>query len=494
MATACDFVNLRASASTGAAIRAQVRTGTAVTVVATVTGTRWTVACPRSAAASTWYRISAIGGRSVSSLYGVSYLYGATALFAPAPGGSTATPTPAGITPLGATVTFFGRGYGHGVGLSQYGARGRALDGQDAATILAHYFQGTTIGTVPLDTQIRVLVLESAVPTAASPLIVVGRGGGWTLDGIDATFPADARLRLLPVAEGEGGTWRALVDAADGSILSDTIIGKSIRVRPASDETTLQLWSKPSAYDLFRGVLRIVGTTTVDVVNELPLETYLRGVVPAEMPSSWPVESIRAQAIAARSYAAFRLRPGSGTFDVYDDTRSQVYQGVRREQPTTDAALEASAGQVLRSGSAIVNAFFHSTGGGATEDNENAFVSSSGARVAGPVSYLRGSADRRPDGTAFDDGAPYATWRSASYSIDALSAIFAADPRTDVGTLLGLDLRDRGVSGRLVSITLVGTTGSRTVSGDVFRAVFSAHRPAADPVLRSNLLDLSPIP
>jgi stage II sporulation protein D len=146
------------------------------------------------------------------------------------------------------------------------------------------------------------------------------------------------------------------------------------------------------------------------------------------------------------------------------------------------------------SGPTIINALFHSTGGGATESNENVYTSASGKRTGRPVSYLRGALDRRPDGTPFDSSAPYAAWTSRTYSRAQLSAWFAADQRTNVGELLAIDLHDRGVSGRLVSVTLVGSAGSRTVSGEVFRAVFNKGRPAADPSLKSTLLDTAPIP
>jgi len=211
------------------------------------------------------------------------------------------------------------------------------------------------------------------------------------------------------------------------------------------------------------------------------------------MPSSWPSEARIAQTIAARSYAAYRLHPSSGTFDVYDDTRSQVYRGVHAEMAASDATITATANQVLRSGTALVNALFHSTGGGATENNENVFVSSTGAKVAGPVSYLRGSPDRNASGAAYDAAAPYATWQTATYTISQLSSIFAADSRTAVGTLISLELSNRGVSGRLISVTLNGTGGSRTVSGQVFVNVFNGHRPSADPPLRSTLLGLAPV-
>jgi stage II sporulation protein D len=238
----------------------------------------------------------------------------------------------------------------------------------------------------------------------------------------------------------------------------------------------------------------IAAGSAVDVVNELPLESYLRGVVPAEMPTSWPLEARIAQTIVARSYAVYQTRPTAGTFDVYDDTRSQVYLGARQEKPEADAVIASTAGQVLRSGSSIVNALFHSTAGGATEHNENVFVSPTGARVAVPMSYLRGSPDRDPTGISYDAAAPSATWQTRAYSADELSAIFATDSRTNVGTLTGLDLRNRGVSGRLISVVLIGTAGTRTVSGTVFAAAFNAGKLSTDAAIRGTLLDVVPIP
>jgi stage II sporulation protein D len=250
-----------------------------------------------------------------------------------------------------------------------------------------------------------------------------------------------------------------------------------------------------ATYDTYRGSLRVIRSgARVDVVDELSIELYLKGVVPAEMPSSWPVAARTAQTIAARSYASYHLRPGTGTFDVYPDTRSQVYLGVRVETGAASQVIAATSGQVLRSGGAIANALFHSTGGGATEHNENAFVSATGAKIAGPVPYLRGSSDRDAKGASYDAGSPYATWKTKTYTLARLSAILAADSRTNVGTLKALDLRARGISGRLVKVTLVGTTRTTTVSGAVFVAAFNAHRPAGDPPMRSTLFALAPIP
>jgi stage II sporulation protein D len=410
-----------------------------------------------------------------------------------APGAVVGRERTIGVIGIPPETTFFGRGWGHGVGMSQYGARGRAIAGQSATEILAHYYVETTLGTIAPATPIRVLILAGFAATAANPAIVHGRGGSWTIDGVATTFPADAKLTLAPTAPG-ATTWTLRVYSAGGTRLHASTVSGTLAVRPAAEASLLQLDSKPSSYDTYRGVLRIYLSTTVKVVNELGLDAYLLGVVPVEMPSSWPVEALKAQAIAARSYAARRLRPGESTYDVFDDTRSQVYRGSEAERAATNAVVAATSGRILKSGSAIANALFHSTGGGATEHNENVFVSPTGAIVSAPVSYLRGSPDRASDGTAYDAGAPLATWKTAAYNRDALTTIFAADARTNVGSLGRLDLSRRGVSGRLISVTLVGAGGTRTVSGDVFRAVFNANKPASDPELRSTLFATAPIP
>ena len=578
----CDAVNLRTGPATTYARKTSVNEGAKLTVVATVAGGSYSTTCITALSGNTWHRISAINGRSVSSLYGVTYLYGASKLFkavvtptpapttaptaapaTPAPtaagtttpsatpsaaptagptGAPTATPsaaptagpttaptsgpsaspdagspapsvTPAptvGPTPtptpqptpqpivLPASVTFHGRGYGHGVGMSQYGAYGRALDGHTAAQIIGHYYKGTTVGTVA-NSQVRVLVLAGFKSTSANPVQVYGRGGSWKLDGVDKTFPADARLRFWGTVSGTTTTWKVLVTAPDGTTLHSATTGNFVRVRQNNSATTLQLWSKPSAYDRYRGVLRLFGrqdgSAAVNVINELPMETYLRGVVPAEVSASWPIEAVKAQAITARSFAE-RHRSSTGTFDMYDDTRSQMYLGFLGEKAGSNAAITATAGQVVKTSTGgIANTLYHSASGGWTENNENVFVSSTGARIAGVYSYLRGVSDRRADGTSFDVASPFDTWKTKTYSLSQLQAWFAADARTNVGTLVALDLRNRGVSGRLISVTLIGANGTKkTVSGDVFRAVFNAHRPAGDPMFRSTLFDVVPIP
>ncbi len=399
----------------------------------------------------------------------------------PAP---TPTPDP--------TITFYGRGYGHGVGMSQYGARGRALAGQDAPTILAHYYPGTTLGTTDPVRPVRVLVLHAFKPTAAVPLRLYGRGGSWTIDGVVGTWPTNGMLLVTRTATG----YRIVVRSAKGATLLSRTTAADLRVRPVNPASgRIQVWSKPGSYDTYRGTIRLRASSAgIDAVDEVGLDAYLLGVVAAEMPSGWPAEALKAQAIASRSYAARRLHPTTGIWDLYDDTRSQVYRGSIGEKPTTTAAVTATVGRVVRSGSSIANTLYHSTGGGATENNENVFVSATGAIVAGPVSYLRGSPDRAPDGTAYDAAAPRATWQTAAYTMAQLSGIFGADPRTNAGALTKLDLSRVGVSGRLIRVILTGSLGSKTVSGDVFRSVFNTRSPAADPYMWSTLVATAPIP
>jgi len=552
-AARCDSVNLRSGPSTTYAIKKSVAAGTQVTVVATVSGGSYSTTCLGvTSSGSSWLRITAISGKTVSSLYGVTYVYGASTLFkavviptapptgtpapspqasgsgapsattspsaSPGPSGSpaapgspdpsaspstsptpspTPTPTPPGPTTLGASVTFYGRGYGHGVGLSQYGAYGRAAAGETYQTILAHYYRSTTLGASS-STQIRVLVLSGFATSSTNPLKLYGLGGTWTVDGIATIFPADALARLIPAVSGSTVTWKLVVTSSTGAALYSGATTGNIRLRPAGTSTVLRLYSKPSSYDRYRGVLHVrtsTGSTAVSVVNEVGLEDYLKGVVPSEMSSSWPAAALKAQAIAARSYAVRRLHPTTGTYDVFDDTRSQVYHGVLAEKSTTTSAVIGTAGIVLKYGSSVANALYHSAGGGATESNQNVFNSATGAITSSPVAYLQGSMDRDATGAAYDHASPYATWHTATYSLAQVQAFFAADSRTNVGTLVALDLTHRGVGERLISVTLYGANGStKTVSGSVFLSVFNAQRPSSDAPMRDTLFDLAPIP
>src|SRR4051794_28947255 len=415
----------------------------------------------------------------------------------------TATPFPAPsfpttITTLAPTVRFYGRGWGHGVGMSQYGARGRALAGEKAEQILAAYYHGSTISTVTPTRAIRVLVLASYPAPAAAPLQITGRGGTWALSSAPGlVFPAAAVLtawRETRTIDGVASTrWRVQVVASSGTkLFSGDVTGTPV-VRPLQGGTSLQVDSRTSAFDRYRGTLSLLlSPSAAGVVNTLGLDAYLRGVVPVEMPPGWPVQALRAQAIAARSYAADHLRP-TQAWDVFDDTRSQVYRGIEGEAGSTNTIIAADPGKVLRSGTTIVNAVFHSTGGGATENSEYVFVSSTGTPGT-KVAYLRGILDEPATGSPYDRASPYFSWSTSPLTRSQLSAVLARDPRTAVGDLQRLDLRRRGVSGRLYQVVVYGSTATKTVSADTFRSVYNAWRPSGSAMLRSNLFNTSPLP
>ncbi|HWX97919.1 MAG TPA: SpoIID/LytB domain-containing protein [Solirubrobacteraceae bacterium] len=187
----------------------------------------------------------------------------------------------------------------------------------------------------------------------------------------------------------------------------------------------------------------LVGTK----VRKIPLERYVRGVVAAEMPSGWPLPALEAQAIASRTYA-LTAHAGGSRFDVYSDTRSQVYLGVAAETAATNAAVSATAGRiVLYNGRPAVTYFFASSGG-MTESIENAFLGSQ----AEP--WLRGVSDPYNRGAAFN-------WRivmSFKAAATRLSGLFK-------GSFRGIGVIRRGVSPRIVSAETLGTGGVTPLSG-----------------------------
>ena len=182
-------------------------------------------------------------------------------------------------------------------------------------------------------------------------------------------------------------------------------------------------------------------------VLRVPLERYVRGVVSAEMPSGWPLAALQAQAVASRTYA-LTSHAGGSRFDVYSDTRSQVYLGVAAETSPTNAAVAATAGQiVLYKGKPAITYFFASSGG-MTENIENSFVGSQ------PEPWLLGVAD------PYDRG-PASSWKLAiSFSSAAAQLKGLAK-----GAFRGIEVLKRGVSPRIVSALILGSAGSTPVSG-----------------------------
>ena len=293
------------------------------------------------------------------------------------------------------TFTFSGRGWGHGVGLSQYGARGRSLAGWSAARILAHYYPGTTLGVAP-PRRVRVLL------SSGRRKIAMQSRGAWRAIGarVDGR-PVAARLVV-----GSAYTLKALpggrVALARGP-RRVAVFGGPVRVQPTVRGGVVA-WGpgRPEGSRRYRGEFRVVPDGAhLTLVNVVGLEDYLRGVVPREVPASWADDSftaVVAQAVAARSYAIATMSRAAATYDVFDDDRSQVYGGVSGEDSRTTRAVVRTRATVLKYRGAVITAFFFSTSGGRTESAANIF----GAAAARP--YLVSV----PDG--YDRISPLHVW------------------------------------------------------------------------------------
>jgi SpoIID/LytB domain protein len=186
-------------------------------------------------------------------------------------------------------------------------------------------------------------------------------------------------------------------------------------------------------------------------VVRVPLERYVRGVVAAEMPASWPLAALEAQAIASRSYA-LTAHAGGARFDVYSDTRSQVYRGAAAEAATSNAAVAATAGQIVLYQGAPVATYYFASSGGMTEDNENSFLGST------PEPWLRAVAD------AYETKA--SEWK-VSIGFATAAARLGGLVR---GTLRGIEVLQRGASPRIVAAEVLGSRGDVPVSGPELEA------------------------
>ena len=197
----------------------------------------------------------------------------------------------------------------------------------------------------------RVLVLEAAAlrlrADAEQPLLVAGLGS------------SEQRLRALSLRKQRGQLQLTLEGRSRRSV--SLALKRELRVRSADPRG---IWLGKRRY---RGELRVrsVGAG-LQVVNHLRVEDYLASVVGSEMPESWPLAALQAQAVAARTYALAQHGKAGG-FDLKATVASQVYRGVESETANTLKAVESTHSLVLVHGGKLIDAVFHSSSGGATE-------------------------------------------------------------------------------------------------------------------------------
>ncbi len=213
----------------------------------------------------------------------------------------------------------------------------------------------------------------------------------------------------------------------------------------------------------YRGrVLVLSQGNSLTAVNYVDLEQYLYSVVGAEMPPSWPLEALKAQAVAARSYVLYRRqREGNAQYDVGGSTTWQVYKGLESETESTQIAVESTRNQVLTYNGQIIEAVFHSSSGGHTENVEDVW--------SRPLPYLRGVQD-------YDAGAPVYQW-SQTLSVDEVSRAI-----TGIGRIYRVIPQQVTPRGRVREIRVEGDAGSRVLTGNDFRNALN---------LRSTLFSVS---
>lgn len=307
------------------------------------------------------------------------------------------------------------------------------------------------------------------------------------------TFFARVAFRNTAIAQGHAGTdsfWKvvavgsAVYRVTNGSTVAETT--NPVRVTSSTGIVTIN-----GAQYRGKGEAIVNGSGSLAGVNELPVELYLYGVVPRELgPIAYPeIEAQKAQAIAARTYAlaGFNKRASDG-YDLRATTDDQVYGGYAAEHPVSNAAVDATAGEVVTYNGSLISALFSSTSGGHTANNEEAFA-------GGAVPYLRGVPDAER-GRAFErvpsievfrthanatslrglkegdfesDWARYHRW-TFEWTNAEITGVISAFAQQPVGRVLAINVLERGPSGRAIRVEYVTEAGTFTSVRDGTRA------------------------
>ncbi|MPV87661.1 SpoIID/LytB domain-containing protein, partial [Georgenia ruanii] len=346
-----------------------------------------------------------------------------------------------------------GHGYGHGVGLSQWGARGAAQQGRSANEILDFYYPGTATNNIG-NPQIRVgLTSTFGSVTAASFWSPAGTGNAVAVDNGGGGVRVEGAGMFNVRIDGQG----FVVDRVTAGGETTRFPGNELWVRTINGVVASPAGAAEGVW--YRGAIRLVrtGATTYDVVNHVSMQEYLYGVVPREMPAGWEAAALQAQAVAARSYALSVSRPANA-YDLCDTTACQVYGGraavnpagtmtFNRESGSSNAAVDATGGLVRWHQGAVAFTQFSSSNGGYTK--------------AGSKPYLVAKPDPW-SGAARND--TVSSW-GAQLPVSAVQAKCPAG-----GTLQRLVITSRDGrgewGGRITGARVECTTGNANVTGD----------------------------
>ena len=363
-------------------------------------------------------------------------------------------------------------------------ARRGTLHGRDAARLCAALAAAVVIASVAGCRPVP--RTADRTPARSGDLVRVGLAigvdeavlvarGAWRGDSNDGAWDVHDGTSLRLTVEGGAAVARGPGDAVHRGTL---------RFTPRDHDAAMSFTGIP-----YRGTFQItVAAGKLNIVETLPIETYLRGVVPWEI--GWLSAELRgameAQSVAARTYTCSRLGQFPD-FDVYADERDQVYKGESRTNAVVDQALQATRGQVLRYDGQLIQAYYSSTCGGYTSWVERVWP-----KPAAP--YLRGQRDADPDGESYCAQSPHFRW-SESWSGAALEATLRETvPRVlrwngtrRLDAVVDLRVATRDESGRILDLDIVTRSEVVRVHGDPIRWVM---RPAGRPLLRSLMFEL----
>ncbi len=330
--------------------------------------------------------------------------------------------------------TINGHGWGHGVGMSQWGAYGYAKHGWAYKDILKHYYTGITFSTVA-DSIVRVNLrsgLRAVKLTCPHDFTVQGTGAA-------ATIPANTTATT---------TWTSRGYRVVAGSLRKTFTGAPT-FTPGSGALSLITTTDLGDDGAYRGTIRVVHSGGLMMINDVRLESYLRGVVPHEVSPSWPIEALKTQACAARAFALGNRQPDK-SWDVYCDVRDQAYMGVGIEDPRTDAAVRGTAGVCPTYDGKPILATYFSCSGGQTEDVRYVW--------GGSYPYLKGVDDPYDSYGSLHDWGPL---RRSSAQIGG--------PVGAAGTVRAVYTVERGASPRIVKAAIIGSGGTKYIDGGSLR-------------------------
>lgn len=361
-----------------------------------------------------------------------------------------------------ATRRFPGRGWGHGAGMAQWGARGLAHQGKTASEILKHYYTGIDVQRKTLPSEIRVGLLQERAE------IYVEGDGAFGLYDSGGTKKANGKAGERWTIRPKSGRLEVL---APGASTPKFTSAPPVTVRYEATDTLVTLPQTKHTYKRGRidiGINPSTGKTRAILI--VGFEQYLYGL--GEMPASWHHEALETQVIAARTYALEKVnRLGQQrsvcNCAVYGTTADQVYAGVAHEVPRWVDAVNTTAGLVATYGGKPIQAYYSSSSGGFTEGNENVFGGT-------PLPYLRAVCD---PGDYFAGDNPHANWmvamddaeietrlRSAGHNTGPIRSITYPAPRGASGRVIGVKDETHG------GVKVVGTIDDARLSGSVFRS------------------------